>query len=89
MKPQRKFETRSDSTKIMNGVIDETSEQPLLSLFFNTNRRLTTATSMMVMYVGDECIRDNFEMLVTVLIVFVTNSLYFLTFASGTNTQQI
>ena len=74
---------------MINGVIDETSEQPLLSLFFNANRRLTTATSMMVMYVGDECIRDNFEMLVTVLVVFVTNSLYFLTFASGTNTQQI
>ena len=32
-----------------------------------------------------KCVGDNFEMLVTVLTVFVTNILYFLTLASGTN----
>ena len=36
-----------------------------------------------------KCVGDNFEMLVTVLAVFVTNIFYLLTLGSGTNIQNV
>ena len=36
-----------------------------------------------------KCVRDNFEMLVTVFAIFVTNILYLSTLSSGTNIQKM
>ena len=45
------------------------------------------ATSMLVTNVGDECVAENFKILVTVLTVFVTNIMYLLIKASGINIE--
>ena len=49
------------------------------------------ATSMLMMDDGDEYFGDNFEMLVTVFAVFVTNNLYLLTLpvVSDINNQKM
>ena len=49
------------------------------------------ATSMLLMDAGDEYFGDNFEMLVTVFAVFVTNNLYLLTLpvVSDINNQKM
>ena len=47
------------------------------------------ATSMLVTDVGDKCVGGNFKMLMTVLVISVTNMIYLLTLALGANIQKM